>query len=29
MLVYINYMYKFKSIWDKLNKSYNYLFYTT
>ena len=29
MLLYINYMYKFKSIWDKLNKSYNYLFYIT
>ena len=29
MLLYIYYMYIFKSIWDKLNKSYNYLFYIT
>ena len=29
MLLCINYMYKFKSKWDKLNKSYNYLFYIT
>ena len=26
MLLYINYIYNFKPIWDKLNKSCNYLF---